>query len=484
MGLGSLFTRNIKYVATNTVTGDTNTYTLITDGGPGMYADWAYGEYQGGMSLPGAWRAATLLSNLLGSVPWEAFRDLGPAPINKILPTPPLLSQPSPPDTVVTTFSSLALDLIWEGNAIGIIAARGRDGWPTAIAPVPACYVHVKRAGQPDFENYGIPIGSVIYGIGNEWYTSDQVIHIKGPCRPGALRGMGVLETHLMGSLKLSKELERQAGTMGAQGVPTGLLKSTAPDITTDEMTELKVSWMANQRDRTVAVLNDTTDFQPLSWNPSETQLLDARRFSLVETALIFGLDPSWLGVSSNSMTYSNVEMEAINLVKFSLGGHLARFEAAFTAAMPRGTQAKANLDALLRADKLTRYQSYEIGIRSGFLTEDEVRGGEDMPPLTATQKAAVAATKAVSSPVSAPALPIGRTRSVTELHAYWVADPVGLARWRGAEKPLIALYSELVSYMTPGQARGAALAWFEEVMGRAPSIDDGDIPRVIGAAS
>lgn len=504
MGLGALFHRNTIYTVENTITGQTGSFTVVTDGGPGMFPAWSYGEYQGGMSIPGAWRAASLLSNLLGGVPWEAYRDLGPAPINKITPTPPLLSQPAPPDTNVTTFSSMALDLIWEGNAIALIAERGRDGWPTAIVPVPACYVQVRRARNADFQDYGVPLGTVMYGVGNQWYTSDQVIHVKGPCKPGCLRGMGVLEAHLMGSLRLSQELQRQAGTIGAQGVPTGLLKSTAPDMTPDEAQDLKSSWMASQRDRTVAVLNETTDFQPLSWNPSETQLLDARRFSLIEVANIFGIDPSWLGVASNTMTYSNVESEAINLVKFSLGGHLARFEAAFTLAMPRGTQAKANLDALLRADTLSRYQAHEIGIRAGFLTRDEARGMEDRAPLTPAQKEELLPLPALGAgpgappaqnPLTPPAtglppevikgnVPGARSlRAQKDLHAYWVKG-AGLAKWRAADEPLVALYGQLAEYMEPGEARGAALAWFAEVMGRDPLQSDGTIPRAIGDAS
>lgn len=390
MGLGKAFTRNLVYQATNTTSGASNTYTVFTDGGPGMYADWSFGEYHylGGMNIPGAWRAATLLSGLMGRIPWDAFRDLGPDPLNKIEPLPALLRQPAPPDTRMTTMSSLALDLLWEGNAIALVATRDSNGWPTSILPIPARWVHVRRAQQADVAILQLPVGAIIYQIANIWYSSDDIIHIKGPCRPGALRGTGVLENHLPTTLQLAMELERQAAQVGKQGVPSGLLKSSNPDMTAEEATDIKTAWLASQRDRTVAVLNETTDFLPLAWNPSETQLLEARKFSLHELALIFGIDPSWLGVSGASMTYSNVEQEAINLIKFSLGDHVARFEEAFTNAMPRGTQAKANLDFLLRGDTLTRFRAHEIGIRAGFLTRNEARLLEDRPPLTAQEEA------------------------------------------------------------------------------------------------
>ena len=49
-----------------------------------------------------------------------------------------------------------------------------------------------------------------------------------------------------------------------------------------------------------------------------------------------------------------------------------------------RGQDVKFNAGALLRTDLNTRYESYEIGLRAGFLTLDEVRELEDREPLPA----------------------------------------------------------------------------------------------------
>lgn len=349
-------------------------------------------SYSGAMTIPGAWRAAILLSDLLGSVPWHAYRSIGDGPIQMMDPTPPLLDQPAPPDTRMSTFSSWALDLIWHGNAIGIIAARNAAGWPTAALPVPADWVSVRRVDPGSLSP--LPIGSIEYGIGGQSYGADEVIHIKGPCQPGALRGMGVLEAHLSGTLTLATEQARQALALSAHGVPTGTLKSDNQDLTNTEATELKAAWLKAQRDRTIAVLNSTTHFTPLSWNPEELQLVDARKFSLHELALIFGLPLSFLGADQSSRTYSNIEQEGLNLIKFSLAGHLARFEQTLALAFPRGTWVKANLDAILRADTLTRYQAHAAGITSGFLTVDEARELEDRAPLPEAPAPQLAATE------------------------------------------------------------------------------------------
>lgn len=337
-------------------------------------------RYRGGMAIPGAWRAANLLADLIGSVPWHAFRNLKGRPVELLDPAPPLLEQPSPPDTRMTTFSSLALDLLWHGNAIGIVAARSAAGWPTATIVVPADQVAVRRVTPAAFSP--LPVGAIEYSIGGLVFGSSEVIHIKGPCAPGALRGIGVLEQH-METVNLSREQIRQAGAIARHGVPTGVLTTDNPDTTDDELKAAKDGWLIAQRDRTVAALRHGTRFEPLSWNPEELQLVEARKFSLTDWENIFGLPPGWLGGQQSSRVYSNVELDAINLLKFgSPAGHMARFEQTLSLQFPRGTIVKANLDALLRGDTKTRYEAHAIALSSEFLTVDEVRELEDRPPL------------------------------------------------------------------------------------------------------
>jgi HK97 family phage portal protein len=377
MGLGRLFTRSTRYTATDTVTGQSATFTVVDSLAP----DWPSSGYRGGMGIPGAWRAAVLLSDLLGQVPWDAWRQPLGRPEVKLEPTPPLLEQPAPPDTRMSSFSSLALDLIWHGNAVGIVAARNAFGWPTALTLVSALSVQVRRV--PANDPSPIPAGQLEYKIGDMLLGSQDVVHIKGPCEPGALRGMGVLETHL-NTLTLATEQARQARSVTAHGVPTGILKTANPDLTDDEAADLKATWLQNQRDRTVAVLNPSTEFVPLSWTPEQTQLVEARKMTINELELVFGLPVGWLGGMNSARQYSNIEQDAVNLIKFSLGGHLARFEQTFSLALPPMIHARANLDAVLRADTLTRYQAHQIGIDAGFLTVDEARDLEHRAPLAA----------------------------------------------------------------------------------------------------
>lgn len=378
MGLGRLLTRSTRYTATDTVTGASQTFVVLDNLGPDFVNS---GTYRGALAIPGAWRASVLLSDLLGQIPWDAYREYGGQPEDKIYPTPPLLNQPCPPDTRMTTFSSLGLDLIFHGNGLGVIAARNTStNWPTAILPVPAQQVGVRRVTK--YMDSPLPVGALEYSIGSmTGLGSQDVIHIKGPCEPGAVRGMGVLEAHL-NTFNLASEQSKQARSLSTHGVPTGVLKTTNPDMDDNDAADIKAKWMASQSSRSIAVLNSELDFTPLSWNPEELQLVEARKMTLTELELVFGLPVGWLGGQTSSRTYANIEQDVANLLKFSLAGHLARFEQTLTLAFPRGTCARGNVDAVLRSDTKTRYEAHQIALANGFLTVDEVRELEHRPPL------------------------------------------------------------------------------------------------------
>lgn len=523
MGLGALL-RNLEYVATDTVTGATETYTVITDGGPGMYADWSHGMYSGAMSVPGAWRAAILLSDLLGGVPWHGY-VADPDGIARRLLGLDLLEQPHPPDTRMTTFSSLALDLIWHGNAVAVWTGRDLEGRPSGLVPVPADRVHVRRVGLAD-NDIVWPVGETVYSAGQLEWPAAQVLHVKGPCRPGSLRGSGVLENHLRGALELADELATQARGVAGTAVPSVDLAVENPDLTSAEAAELKTAFVASQRTRQPFVHGPTVKATALSWNPTETQLLEARRFALHELALIFGLDPSWLGAATSSRVYSNITEDTANLLRFSLGGHLARFEQAISAAMPPGESVAANLDGLLRATTTPRYEAHKIALDAGFLTVDEVRALENLPPVVRSEDGGAAARN-VAEMVQKVYLGVGRVltpddarailnlagaglgpaspelvaraaaiaakgtedaarsapsaaelRDESDLFLYWVVGR-GKAKWATSPEPLRALFDELVKHMDPKQARATALAWFPDGMGRPIEQGDGQLPDV-----
>ena len=84
------------------------------------------------------------------------------------------------------------------------------------------------------------------------------------------------------------------------------------------------------------------------------------------------------------SLTYSNVEMQALAFVSYGLRPWLVQIEQALAAdrdLFGSTTFCEFLLDAVLRADSMTRAQVYEKALNpvTGWMTRDEVRKLENL---------------------------------------------------------------------------------------------------------
>lgn len=364
--LGNLLTRSITWTAHNDFTGATAEFVIAGDATP-LAPQWPTASYRGAMAIPGVARAVTLITGTIAGLPVRLFDG------DKAVATQPLLlQQPNPPESRISTISSLILDYLFHGNAIARYTAYGPDGVPTALIPVPAEDVNVARRESD---------GAVVYEIGGKEYAASEILHVKNLHAPGELRGQGVLEAQVA-TLTLSQDLQAQAAT-ASHGVPTGIITSTNPDLTPGEASAIKRKWLEAQRQRSIAVMSSAMAFSPVAWSPSDAQLIEARQFSLSEIAMIFGLDQSWLGVAQSSRTYSNAETIGLDLLRFTLRQIIERFEAALSEAFPGPAMTvKFIPDALLETDTLTRYQAHRTALDADFLTINEVRALENRPPV------------------------------------------------------------------------------------------------------
>lgn len=370
-------------------------------------ASWGRGPYRGALAIPGAWRAATLLSGLIGELPWHAFEDDPATGIaSRLYPTPPILEDPAAGvDTRITFTSGLVLDLLMEGNGVAVVAGRNEAGWPTAFVAVPVCQVGIRYTDNAyALDALGRITDPVEYRIGDHVFGARDVLHVKGPCPPGSLRGLSVIEV-ACGAFALARDLDEQAGNVARNAVPTGLLKAvTNTNIAAADLQAAADAWRTSQEDGpTINALAPGLDFVPLSWNPEERQLIEARLMSTSQMALLFGLPGSFLNVESGSLNYSNIGADGLHLLKFSMNQLLVRIEQALDRHLPPGIWSQANRDAILRTDTKSRYESYGLGISAGWLLKSEARALEDLAEVPGIDDASPAAVPAEPGPATEP---------------------------------------------------------------------------------
>ena len=247
--------------------------------------------------------------------------------------------------------------------------------------------------------------------------------------------GKGVITEH-GAALGLAATVATYASGVFTSGIPAGYLKSNQPNMTADQAQTLKSTWLAQHggTKRSIAVLNATTEFHPISISPVDAQLASTREWSLRDVALAFGVPAYMLGVPGDSSTYANVESRMIELRTFTLLPWQRRIESTLDAQLPKGTSLKVRSDGLLRADTSTRYNAYTTALDRRVA--DRRRGPRARGPPTTAERRGVVMTDQLAMEIrsvdDAERRIVGVVAPYDET-TYLVPDPGGERIMRGA---------------------------------------------------
>jgi HK97 family phage portal protein len=132
-------------------------------------------------------------------------------------------------------------------------------------------------------------------------------------------------------------------------------------------------------------VLLGGTTWKQTMMTPADSQFLESRKFQINEICRWFRVPPHEIqDIVANASQGGGAGIEALsmNFAKKTLLPWTARLEAADTALLPAGQFERYNVNAYARADLKTRYESHNIGRLGGWLSANDVRQMEDMPPI------------------------------------------------------------------------------------------------------
>lgn len=205
-------------------------------------------------------------------------------------------------------------------------------------------------------------------------YGRGRIVRLDNPLHPS-----GVFAAH-PDVFALTRKLARYTEGTFHTGVPAGYLKVNAQGLTQKQADDLKAGWLRSHGgdQRSIAVLNATTDFHALALNPVDSALIEVKRASLADLAFAFGMAPEVLGVSlGNSATYSNIRDWWRLHRDFALGPWVDAVGGTLTAIVPGRQTIAVDLNAHSRPDEAERLANYATGIPIGVYTADEARREE-----------------------------------------------------------------------------------------------------------
>lgn len=338
------------------------------------------------LSLTALQNCVTLLAESIAQLPLELFRRTKDGqreaarehPLYRVL-----AYAPNEWQTPLEYREGNQLSAGSRGNSYSIIGRDG-DGTVTGLYPVPAQSVVVLKG--PDMRPY--------YQIdGQEPIPQRMVHHVRWWSLNGYV-GLSPIMLHA-NSIGYAQAIQQYAGKSFLNGTAlSGVIERPreAPPIkdqgVIDRITDRwQQMYGGSSNAKRVAMLQEGMTFKALSMTNVDAELIPALKLTALDIARIYKVPPHMIG-ELDKATFSNIEHQAIQFVIYTLLPWIKRHEQAMMRDLLLPSERdeyyiEFNVSGLLRGDQKSRYESYAIARQWGWLSVNDIRRLENLPPVT-----------------------------------------------------------------------------------------------------
>nr|DAS57370.1 MAG TPA: Portal [Caudoviricetes sp.] len=331
-----------------------------------------------------------ILSETIASLPLHVYRytEGGKTKDTEHVLYTLLHDEPNPDMTSFVFRETLMSHLLIWGNAYAQIL-RDRSGQVIGLYPLLPDQMSVHRSEKgklfyvynryeednPNFQEKG----SIVL-------SQEEVLHIPGLGFDGLIGYSPIALAKNAVGMTLACE-EYGASFFGNGANPGGVLEH--PGILKDPA-KVRDSWNAvyqgTRNAHKVAVLEEGMSYKRIGIPPEEAQFLETRKFQINEIARLFRIPPHMVGDLEKS-SFSNIEQQSLEFVKYTLDPWVVRFEQALKKSLLLPEEKKThfikfNVDGLLRGDYQSRMNGYAIGRQNGWLSTNDIRELEELNPI------------------------------------------------------------------------------------------------------
>lgn len=329
------------------------------------------------MHLIDAYACTTLIADSLSQLPFAGYRAKGDTR-EKLPVQPPIYAQPDPECSTDVFLGRFGHSLAVRGNAWAPILEWYR-GYPTVARCISDDDVHPVRSRTSGLLEYEIR------GERKPW-AHNAMIHAQLHPVPGRVRGMSPIECAARG-LSGAALVEKFGNRWFVDGAAPSSILETDADHDDVIAKQTQARWIMSHGGgrRLPAVLMGGLKWKAVTLNPNESQFLETRKLNTAQTSRIWRVPGHMIGDTERSTSWgSGIEEMGVGFVVYTLGVYLTRIESAFSAphVSPRGQYAKLNVGGLLRGNTKDRYAAYALGRQWGWLSVNDIRALEDLPPI------------------------------------------------------------------------------------------------------
>jgi HK97 family phage portal protein len=295
-----------------------------------------------------------------------------------------LHDQPNPEMTSFVFRETLMSHLLIYGNAFAQIIRNGR-GEVLGLYPLMPDRVKVDRDEQNrliyiysryDEANPNVrQMGDIILG-------AEDVLHVPGLGFDGLVGYSPIAMAK--NALGISLACEEYGASFFANGAsPSGVLEHPGVIKNPEKVRNAWRQAYGSGNSHKVAVIEEGMKYTPISIPNNEAQFLETRKFQLEEIARLYRVPLHLIGDLEHA-TFSNIEQQSLEFVKYTLDPWIVRWEQSMQKALlsdsEKGTYfIKFNVEGLLRGDYASRMQGYATARQNGWMNANDIRELEDM---------------------------------------------------------------------------------------------------------
>jgi HK97 family phage portal protein len=349
-------------------------------------------DYDDALGLSAAYACTRLIAGTYASLPVTVTSSSGgnedvrvPA---KEHPLYGLLAEsPNEEQTSYDFFELGGASLELKGNMLALKDRTG--GRVTSLLPMPWDETQVRRRSD----------GAIKYEWRGETYSTDDVLHVRG-FGGDSLGGLSTIQV-AAASFGLAKATHKAAAATFRNGIRSQLVLGAERDLSEEQMEDAR-SIVGERYTGAVnsgrpLILNGGWKATVLSINPEDAQLLESRGFGVEETCRFFGTPPVLVGHSEKQSAWgTGIEQIVLGFLKFTMRPRFVRMEKALQKQLltpedrAKGIKIEFNVEGLLRASSKERAEFYGSAIDKGWMTRNEVRRKENLPPIAGGDVATV----------------------------------------------------------------------------------------------
>ncbi len=292
--------------------------------------------------------------------------------------------------TAATFMEFMTGQVLLRGDGLAMIVRKEPSPKAYGFIPLRRNNVAIKRNG----DRLQYTVMTNIEGTAG-YFTLDQddVLHFPGFGFDGisSLSVIGHAARQSIGTAIMADEF---AGKFYGSGAQLQHVITSAGVMTLEQQQNLRQSFVARYGNGQgpngiPLVLTEGLGIKELSMSPVDAQLLEARKFQVVDIARAFGVPPFMIGdVEKTTAWGTGIEQLSIGFLKYTLNPHLVRFEQELNRKLfPRNVRnfVEFDPDGLMRGDATARAAYYKAALggtqNPGWLTQNEVRTLENFPP-------------------------------------------------------------------------------------------------------